>query len=190
MATQRLRTVRLYGQLGARFGRTHKFAVSSAAEAIRAMCSQFDGFREAINKVNVAIRIGSRTVNESDVRSGRLADPVGADDIRIAPVPVGSGRNGVLQTILGIVVTVVGVYTGNPALIGAGAGMIVGGVVQLLTPTPSLDGNRDSPNNRPSYNFNGPVNSSAQGNPVPILYGRMMVGSYVVSGGIYNEESF
>lgn len=190
MAAQKLRTVRLYGHLGARFGRTHQFAVASAAEAIRALCSQFEGFREAISKVNVAVRIGTRVINESDVRSGRLADPVGKDDIRIAPVPVGSGKNGVLQTVLGVILIVVGAYTGNAALIGSGVSLVVGGVVQMLTPTPSLDKNRDGPNNRASYNFNGPVNTSAQGNPVPVLYGRMMVGSYVVSGGIYNEESF
>ena len=189
MATQKLRTVRLYGHLGARFGRTHQFSVASAAEAIRALCSQFEGFREAISKVNVAVRIGSRVINEADVRAGRLSEPVGNDDIRIAPVPIGSGKNGILQTVLGVVLIVVGAYTSNPALIGAGASLVVGGVIQMLTPTPSLDRDRDGPNNRPSYNFNGPVNTSAQGNPVPVLYGRMMVGSYVVSGGIYNEES-
>lgn len=189
MATQKLRTVRLYGHLGVKFGRTHQFAVASAAEAIRALCSQFEGFREAISKVNVAVRIGARVINEADVRAGRLSEPVGNDDIRIAPVPIGSGKNGVLQTVLGIVLVVAGVYTGNPTLIASGASLVVGGVIQMLTPTPSLDKDRDGPNNTPSYNFNGPVNTSAQGNPVPVLYGRMMVGSYVVSGGIYNEET-
>ncbi|HCW20974.1 MAG TPA: phage tail protein, partial [Achromobacter sp.] len=47
---------------------------------------------------------------------------------------------------------------------------------------------RDSPDNGASYNFNGPVNTSAQGIPVPVLYGRMIVGSAVISAGIYAED--
>ena len=35
------------------------------------------------------------------------------------------------------------------------------------------------------YHFNGVVNTTAQGNPVPLGYGRMIVGSAVVSAGIY-----
>ncbi|MNL81044.1 Bacteriophage lambda tail assembly protein I [compost metagenome] len=46
----------------------------------------------------------------------------------------------------------------------------------------------DGPENGASYNFNGPVNTTAQGNPVPLLYGRMIVGSSVISAGIYAED--
>lgn len=43
-----LRTVRLYGQMGAKFGRVHHFALDTAApsEAIQALISQRPGFRE------------------------------------------------------------------------------------------------------------------------------------------------
>ena len=42
-----LRTIRLYGKLGARFGRVHRFHLESntVAEAIRALDSQLIGFR-------------------------------------------------------------------------------------------------------------------------------------------------
>ena len=33
------------------------------------------------------------------------------------------------------------------------------------------------PENRPSFLFNGAVNTSRQGNPVPLCYGQMVVGS-------------
>jgi len=46
----------------------------------------------------------------------------------------------------------------------------------------------ESPDNGASYNFNGPVNVTAQGNPVPVLYGEMMVGSVTVSGDMYSED--
>lgn len=39
-----LRTVRLYGKLGAKFGRVHQLAISSPREAIKALCVLYSGF--------------------------------------------------------------------------------------------------------------------------------------------------
>jgi len=39
-----------------------------------------------------------------------------------------------------------------------------------------------------SYVFNGAVNTTAQGHPVPVGYGRMIVGSAVISAGIDVDE--
>jgi predicted phage tail protein len=49
-------------------------------------------------------------------------------------------------------------------------------------------GTADQAENKASYNFNGPINTTAQGNPVPLGYGRKIVGSAVVSAGIYSED--
>lgn len=64
-----------------------------------------------------------------------------ADVIHIVPRVVGAGGNGTLQTILGAVMVVVGVimmYTPAaayaPSVIGAGIGMMVGGVAMMLMP--------------------------------------------------------
>jgi hypothetical protein len=68
--------------------------------------------------------------------------------------------------------------------------MIAGGVVQLLTPLPKGLHSKDSAGNMPSYSFNGPVNTQAQGNPVPLLYGGpLKVGSAVISAGIDTLET-
>jgi predicted phage tail protein len=74
------------------------------------------------------------------------------------------------------------------ALVSIGWGMVFGGVVQMLSPKPKGVTNADSPNNQPSYVFNGAVNTQAQGNPVPLGYGRMIVGSAVISAGINAED--
>lgn len=44
--TERLRTIRLYGRLGARFGRKFQLAVNSPAEAIFALSILLPGFRQ------------------------------------------------------------------------------------------------------------------------------------------------
>jgi predicted phage tail protein len=63
-----------------------------------------------------------------------------------------------------------------------GAAMILGGIGQLLAPTPTEV--KDDEN----YAFNGAVNTVRQGVPVPICYGQLMIGGAVISSGITNEN--
>lgn len=191
--TERLRTIRLYGLLGARFGRKFRLAVNSPAEAVRALCAILPGFEQYLhgakrNGMAFAVFIGRQNLSRE-----QLKDPPGNEDIRIAPVLLGSKRGGVLNIILGVVLIVVGVYTRNVNLIVQGGAMVVGGVVQMLGPQPKGLGSQDSVENRPSYSMNGTVNTQAQGNPVPVAYGGhdtkgMLVGSAVISGGIMAED--
>ncbi|KWN77231.1 tail assembly protein [Burkholderia stagnalis] len=190
--SEKLRMVKLYGVLGARFGRVHRIAVSSTAEAVRALSILIPGFKSYLMKardegLTFAVFNGRRNLGEDD-----LAAPVGADDIRIAPVIIGSKSGGLFQTIFGAALIAVGAiasFYGQPwgsSLIGLGASMALGGIVQMLSPQQvGLAGARD---NGTSYYFNGPVNSAAQGEPVSLVYGRMIVGSKVVSSGIYAED--
>ena len=67
----------------------------------------------------------------------------------------------------------------------AGASLVIGGLAQLLTPTPSIPKGVDSPNDpRKNYSFSSIQNTSRQGTPVPVVYGETIVGSVVVSAGI------
>ncbi len=194
--TERIRVVRLYGRLGARFGRVFHLAVRSPAEAVRALCVQVPGLRRELatsheRGIRYACFVGRRNIGEAE-----LELPPGGDDIRIAPVLAGAKQSGLFQTILGAAILAVAYF--NPggfltgpmvtAAYGMGASMALGGVVQMLSPQQAGLSVRDSPDNGASYNFNGPVNTSAQGNPVPLLYGEMVVGSAVISAGIYAED--
>ncbi|EVT68461.1 phage tail assembly protein [Stenotrophomonas maltophilia 5BA-I-2] len=193
--TDRLRTIRLYGKLGARFGRKFRLAVNSPAEAIHALCVLVPGFQHYLmgaksKGMEFAVFLGRQNLTKE-----QLHDPPGADDIRIAPVLVGSKRGGILQTILGIVLIVVGVWTQNYQLVFQGGVMVLGGVSQMLSPQPKGLGAKDTPENAPSYSMNGTVNTQAQGNPVPVAYGGhdkkgMFIGSAVISGGILAEDQF
>lgn len=115
------------------------------------------------------------------------------DDIRIAPIIMGSKRGGVLEVILGVVLIVVGALTsefGGGVLIGPGIALAAGGVVQLLTPVPKTAKPGDTAANASNYSFNGPVNTQAQGNPVPLFYGGpLTIGSAVISAGIQAQDA-
>lgn len=182
--------------MGVRFGRVHRahLDTNTPAEAVRYLCSQFPAARAYLTGakdkgVGFAVFRGKENIGADN-----LKEPVGSDDIRIAPIVMGSKNGGVFQIIVGIVLVLVGsfatVFTGpvGAAMVAVGWGMIVGGVVQLLTPVPKGAKGRDRPDNAASYVFSGAVNTQAQGNPVPLLYGRMIVGSAVISAGINAED--
>ena len=198
---QQLRTVRLYGVLGSKFGRTFRLVLDSNApsEAIAALSAQLKGFREFLLNAKDRGFGFSVFVGKKNLREDQLHEPSGSEDIRIAPMLIGSKNGGIFNIILGAVLVVAGglamtygsVIGGDvwgPYLVQAGWGMIAGGVVQLLSPQPKAPKSGDRPDNQPSYVFNGAVNTQAQGNPVPVLYGRMVVGSAVVSAGIHAED--
>lgn len=190
---EKIRTIRLYGKLGAQFGRVHRLAVRSAAEAVRALCVMIPGFERELNEskdkgVAYAVFIGKRNIGADN-----LQEPTGNDDIRIAPIVGGRKSGGIFQVVVGVVLVIAGFFTGGatwgPALMMAGGAMALSGAMMMLSPqakSQSADDNKDG--TRASYNFNGPVNTSAQGKPVPLLYGEMITGSAVISGGIWTED--
>ncbi len=194
------RTVRLYGVLGSKFGRKFSLVLesNSPAEAIAALSNQIKGFGEFLMNakdrgLGFAVFSGKRNLKEED-----LSKPSDYGDIRIAPILLGSKSGGMFNIIAGAVLFIVGgIISGwsmgagsgvGGYLMQAGLGMMLGGVVQMLSPQPKALKSGDRPDNQPSYVFNGAVNTQAQGNPVPVLYGRMIVGSAVVSAGIHAED--
>ncbi|EPZ2457884.1 tail assembly protein [Citrobacter youngae] len=194
----RLTTIRLYGALGARFGRVHKLAVQTSAEAVKALCINLDGLESYLmnakkNGMTFAVFRGKRNIGVQDFK-----ELAGDSDIRIAPVMAGAKKAGIFQTILGAVMIVAGiVVTGlsygwaspvGGAMISAGIGMMAGGIYQMLSPQPKGLQGRDDPDNKPSYAFGGSVNTLAMGNPVAVLYGEREIGGAIISAGIVAED--
>ncbi|CZU69370.1 lambda tail assembly I [Enterobacter asburiae] len=194
----RLTTIRLYGVLGARFGRVHRLAVQTSAEAVKALCINLDGLESYLlnakkNGMTFAVFRGRRNIGADDFKN--LA---GSTDIRIAPVMEGGKKAGLFQTILGAVMVVAGIVVtgmtfGSAGVIGAGMvsagiGMMAGGIYQMLSPQPKGLQGRDDPDNKPSYAFGGSVNTLAMGNPVALLYGEREIGGAIISAGIVAED--
>ena len=199
-----LRTVRLYGKLGARFGRIHRLAVASAAEAVRALCALRPGFeRELMTSrekgVGYAVFLGKK-----NLRAEQLGEKTDGRDIRIAPVVTGAGFGKIFSVVLGVtLIAVASIITGGAsvgammtfetglmagALSNVGFMLMMSGVTQMLSPQPKGLSTGNGVSNEPSYAFNGVVNTTAQGGPVPLGHGRMIVGSAVISAGIYSAD--
>ncbi len=201
--SERLRTIRLSGDLGKRFGWVHRFVCSDIAGAVRALCQMVPGFAQALYASADKGLAYSCWIGESNVGEDMLRAPAGSDDIRIAPQVTGSGRGGLFQVVLGAALIGAAFLTGGATLaasgltfsgiagqmaFGMGVAMVLGGVSQLLTKQPQGLTSVESPDNGVSYNFNGPVNTTAQGNPLGVLYGEMIVGAATISGDMYSED--
>ena len=191
--------IKLSGSMAQRFGRTHRRALSSASEVFRALSSTVDGFEDYLREarargLDFVIFRDRRNIGQEEFS---LLGP--GDELRIIPVIRGSKRAGIFQAVLGAALIAGGIALGpaGAGLIGkgvalnvalVGASMALGGVVQLLSPQVAGMRVRQDPDNKPSYAFGGPVNTTASGNPVPLLYGQREIGGAIISAGIYAED--
>lgn len=206
-------TVYLYGHLGRRFGHRWRLDVQTPAEAVRAIIANRPDFHAHLIQHSTP---GYQVVVGTDIltKEEALRYPAGQQAIKIVPVVAGAaqGKDPVIGVIVGVVLVAVAVAafmapvaltgvaltTANSALTAAGsvvlsvgfmgAGMVIGGIATLLAGNPNAPGPSERPENKPSFIFNGAVNTTAQGHPVPIGYGRMRVGSAVISAGIAAED--
>ncbi|HHT3890188.1 phage tail protein [Citrobacter freundii] len=194
--TEVMTTIKLSGSLAKLFGREHQRVIGPTREAFRALSATIPGFQKFMNTskargLTFAIFVGEKNVGEDD-----LAFPNGGREIRIVPVIIGSKKAGIFQTILGAVIiaaSAVGSYfaPGNPfSAFGykVGAAMMLGGVVQMLSPQPAGLASKQDADNQASYAFGGVTNTTAQGNPVPLGYGKRRIGGAIISAGIYVED--
>ncbi len=186
-----------------KFG-NHRFYVASPAEAIKAMMFQVKGFKEAFVSSE---KKGLKFAVITDKRNIREAEELLMGKPKVVNiVPKYEGRKSQGATFLLAAVAIAAiVFTGGAAGFGAGAwfaagstsaavatnlavALALGGITQLLTPQPKGLNTTADVANKPSYAFGGPVNTTAQGQPVPVLYGQREVGGAIASASILAED--
>ena len=188
--------IRLYGSLARKFERKYKshtrlpINVSSIAELVRAMEANFPGFKQLIRKKGLYhIVRGADLEKGRTVRAREVEMTFNDTDWHILPVAAGcGGKGGVVQTIIGAVLFVAGAVMQNPALMQVGLAMTLGGVAQMMAPSPGGALDRENPEEKPSYLFNGPVNTIEPGTTIGVGYGEFFAGTITVSGGIKVEQ--
>nr|HAT2257094.1 tail assembly protein [Citrobacter freundii] len=187
-------TIKLSGPLIRLFGREHQRLISTPREVFRALSVTVPGFEKYLNTskargLTYTVMVGKRNISESD-----LDFPNAGQEIRIVPVIIGSKRAGVLQTILGAALVAVSIWmpgvsiAASNMMFAAGASMALGGIAQMLSPQPGGLASKQDADNKASYAFGGVTNTTAQGNPVPLAYGKRRIGGAIISAGIYVED--
>jgi len=197
-----VREIRLYGDLGRRFGRVHRYDVNSPGEALRALRANYGRKweRYMFDQRDAPFRL---LLDDQIIDLERMVQPMGPEVLKIVPVICG-GKNAVWGIVIGVALIAlagpIGGFIGGPAMLGFGAatitsaiaavglGLALMGVSQLLFKPPKIQ-TTEPTQNQPSYSFaNGAVNTVGQGNPVPVGYGRVFAGSQTISFGLFAED--
>ena len=201
-----LRKVRLYGQLAKFVGRTVLEAdLSTTAEVVRMLIANFPALEEHMADQHYRVLVGERALTLDELHL-----PVGQEEIKIVPVVVGAGGNAGLTILAGVALVALsfvsfggtafagaagasGIFGGTSAAFGSsalffiGAGLVLTGISQAISPVPAIPQGPDTeqdPRKSQSYSFSGVQNTSRGGTPVPIVYGKTLTGSVVISAGI------
>ncbi len=203
-----LKQIKLYGELADEYGKDWALDVNSPSEAVRALCANNPSFKKFITSsqdrgVGYKVMVGKSYIENNQVD---LYNPSGKQEIKIIPVVLGAKSKWVKQIFYGALLIVAAPYVANAiagmgtaagpmaylgtstsgiaSLVGGamtqmGTSLVLGGIAGLLAPTPEEEVD--------SYLFNGAVNTTRQGVPVPICYGQLMVGGAVISSGVDSE---
>ena len=179
-----LRKIKLYGKLAKFIGhRVLEADVATAAEAVRFLLANWPEVEKHMADQHYRVSIGAY-----DLDLEELHHPAGAAPISFVPVVAGAGATariiaGIALVALALFVPLVAFGVAlNGVVLGIGASLVLGGVAQLLTPTPTTSQDEGDP--RKSFSFSGIQNVSRAGVPVPVVYGETLVGSVVISAGI------
>ena len=192
-----LKVVKVYGALRKRLGQCRfEFDIATPAQAIKALCVNFPGLDKWLidsekDGVGYRVAVSKEKVTEQDVSS--LLMPFSDKEVfSITPVVAGAGR-GTGQILAGVALVALTLVPGGLPIAGTlatkigllGGSLILSGIATAISPQPDmgLERGREAAKLE-SFVFNNVVNTSKQGLPVPIAYGRVFVGSAVLSSGL------
>lgn len=199
--------VSIFGPLAGHLGITSwSFALKSAHEvfqALEANTSKVVSF--FTNNPYLEYRL---IVNGGDVKNQDqlFAKGLELESIEIVPVIRASGNAGAWLALIGIAIVALvllvptggqsgwaalmagNLSTGASFALTMGVALTLAGITQMVYGSPASD-SLEKGDNKPSYLFNGAVNTYSQGNPVPVGFGGpLRVGSQVISVGIRSVD--
>ena len=205
-----MKVVKVYGALRKRLGQCRfEFDVATPAQAIKALCVNFSGLEKWLidsEKDGVGYRVTIGKEHITDDLSPLVMPWSEKEVFSITPVIAGAGR-GAGMIGLGIGFIALAIVTGGTSIAftagfglasGAtatfattvaiaagniGVALVLGGIAQSISPQPEPT-SLDESVQLESFTFSNVVNTSKQGLPVPIAYGRVFAGSAVLSSSL------
>ena len=189
--------VRFYGSLK-QFGSEFRLDCQTTAEIVQALTSQIPKLRQFIQQGLFTVRVGRDYFDNRYLEQGlshKLKDDA---TVHFTPVLKGSKRGGLFGVIAGVAIIagaivlgpLAGIISTNAAWIvgSVGASLLLGGVAQMLTKMPEMKMGTEK-EKKQSTAFSNLSNMTAQGKPMPLAYGRMRVGSLIISQGVETMDT-
>lgn len=179
----------------AQYGEVWETDCTNIKDIFKLIDCQTPGFRNyLVEAANAGVGYEIQRAGEFLETEEELLLSLNNEDIIITEVPAGSKSGGqkILAAIAIISFLIITGGTGAGGYLAAFKGgtltgfqlsatlvavnLAIGGITQLLAPGPETD--EATPE---SYLFNGPSNNIAQGLPVPVAYGELIVGGAPIS---------
>lgn len=202
MSTAQIRQIKIYGELADFLGFTvFDAAVTNAAEAVRCLVANFPKL-----EAHMSQRYYKVIIDKKEIKANEFYYPTNSP-IKIIPVVGGEGGKGLGNVLIGAAMIGLAFASGGASLawtaavpgvtpavfsgiafnsflakaaVYIGAGLVLGGVSQMLTPVPPDQ--EEDPDN--SFAFASPTNTAKAGAVIPLIYGQRLVGSSVISASI------
>jgi len=195
-----LRNVYLEGEMGEKFGTGFQIYAESVGDVLRCLDANVgDEIRKYLvdchNKdIGFVIDVADNSFDDER----ELLMPMHEGDVTITPMAAGS-KSAFAKILMAIALVVVilnpALITALPGITGTMTGwsvlglsvttttmklglaliavnLAMSGIMQMMAPDPGVDDGASTPDN---YLFNGPTQSIVQGDPVPVLYGKLRV---------------
>jgi predicted phage tail protein len=148
----------------------------TAWEAVEAVTNQVPGFQPDPIRGRQRIQVpGFPTIESMKV-------PTDVEDIYVMPALTFGKNSGLVQTIIGVTLIIAAFIIPGGIMSWWGQGMfwtgvslVIGGVMQMLTPQP-----KNTVENQSKY-IAVNQNTVAIGTPIPLLYGRRRTGGHILS---------
>ena len=197
-----LRKVYLEGEIGEKFGKEFEISATSFGSVIRCLEMNFPEFRPylidcAEKGINFTCQVADKPIQDERELLLQYEDE-GA--MTITAIPAGS-KSGIGKILAAIVIIAAAYYLGPLgtslsnglgfslsagqawALAAVGINLALTGIQQIMAPDPSTDNQQDE-----SYLFQGAGQNIVEGDPVPVLYGKLRVPGRPISFEIKNAN--
>jgi predicted phage tail protein len=206
-----MKEVILNGFIGEKYGRDWKVKANNVTDVFSCIEANYPSFRKDMIEYlesggDVSVQSGDRFIEEED-----LLYSMPEDTMVITPIPAGAKGGGAKLllgallvaslfipgtqalfigayaqgSMLGVGVSAAGAVAGGAtlnlaglAVLGLGASLALAGISQIMAP--KIDEEGPGAN---TYLFNGPENTVAQNNVVPVLFGEMIIGGVTIASG-------
>ena len=166
--------VYLHGILAKKFKDKYVFDISRPEDLVYAIDSNSPNFltflQNNFDKLNLSVLVDKKVMSSETSFFKKDFTPQ-----RIDLVPAFSGG------FISLGWFIVGLF--------AAAGIAYLFAASSMSP-PEMDNNSEQSIKTKSFQFSGEINLEKQGKPIPVGYGRLRVGSYVVGSQIWNRNLF
>ena len=159
--------IHLHGILGKKYGRLHKFAIKEPKDVVRALEANYENFSKELKELLKKNIVYTIVADDQWVQGNSFVENKKIKKIDFVPAIIGSGPLTIITLVISIAFAVY-------SYIQAGK--------QQYPQIPGAE--MTSSASSKSLSFSNRENITEQGNPVPLVYGRLKVGSFVIQSAV------